>query len=105
MGRGRTCRPLTSAASSPIAEQSAGTMAGRWAEAESSARTWGGREIRGGEGFRVNLKRIRTPPPCGGCVQHTPLVPNYPLSYSLQSRSRESESFMDAPAHSGPNTL
>ena len=35
----------------------------------------------------------------GGCAQHTPLVPNYPLSCSLQSRSCESVSFTDAPAH------
>ena len=41
-----------------------------------------------------------------GCVQHTPLVPNYPLSYSLQSRSRESVSYTDAPAHyTGLNTV
>ena len=33
------------------------------------------------------------------CVQQTPLVPNYPLYYSLQSRSRESVSYTDAPAH------
>ena len=30
---------------------------------------------------------------------------NYPLSSSLQSRSREPESNTDAPAHTGPNTL
>ena len=29
----------------------------------------------------------------------------YLLSYSLQSRSRESVSYTDAPAHTGPNTL
>ena len=23
---------------------------------------------------------------CGGCAQHTTLMPNYPLSYALQSR-------------------
>ena len=32
-------------------------------------------------------------------------APNCTLSYSLQSRSRESVSSTDAPAHTGPNTL
>ena len=29
-------------------------------------------------------------------------MPDYPLSYSLQSRSRECVSYTDAPAHTGP---
>ena len=29
-------------------------------------------------------------------------MPDYPLSYSLQSRSRELMSYTDAPAHTGP---
>ena len=34
-------------------------------------------------------------------IQHTPLVPNYPLSYLLQSCSHKSVSYMDAPGHTG----
>ena len=37
-------------------------------------------------------------------IHHLPLVPDYPLSYSLQSRSRECVSYTDAPAHTGLST-
>ena len=72
---------------------------------------WGGASESLIKQIQVEIESFGAKLECGprcGCenaadaVFSTPLVPDYPLSYSLQSRSRESVSYADALAHPGP---